>query len=71
MAKLRRLAEEPLNGTAGYHVLLFENNTNMPAQFAATGWTKSIACPTLTTQALAAMREFRKAFTDKGPELIP
>jgi hypothetical protein len=71
VAKLRQLAEEPFNGTAGYHVLLFENNTNMPAQFAATAWTKSITCPTLTTQALGAMREFRAAFTDKGPEIIP
>ena len=71
VAKLRRLAEEPLNGNAGYHVLMFENDTNMPAQFAATAWTKSITCPTLSTQALGAMREFRAAFTDKGPELIP
>ena len=71
VAKLRRLAEEPLNGTAGYHVLMFENNTKMPEQFAATAWTKSIACPTVSTQALGAMRAFRAAYTDKGPELIP
>jgi hypothetical protein len=71
VAKLRRLAEEPLNGTAGYHVMLFENDTDMPSQFAATAWTKSITCPTLTTQALGAMREFRTAFTDKAPEIIP
>ena len=71
VAKLRKLAEEPLNGNAGYHVLMFENNTDMPAQFAAAAWTKSITCPTVSTQALAAMREFRAAFTDKGPELIP
>jgi hypothetical protein len=71
VAKLRRLAEEPLNGSAGYHVLLFENNTKMPAQFAAAAWTKSITCPQLTTPAVGAMREFRKAFTDKAPELIP
>ena len=71
VAKLRQLAEEPFNGTAGYHVLLFENNTNMPDQFAATAWTKSISCPTLTAGAIGAMREFRKAFTDKGPEFIP
>jgi type II secretory pathway pseudopilin PulG len=71
IAKLRSLAEEPLNDSAGYHVLLFENNTNMPAQFAATAWTKSITCPTLSTQAIGAMREFRTAFTDKGPEFIP
>jgi hypothetical protein len=71
VAKLRKLAEEPLNGTAGYHVLLFENNTKMPSQFAAAAWTKSIACPTLSRQALGAMREFRTAFTDKAPEIIP
>jgi hypothetical protein len=71
VAKLRTLAQEPLNGSAGYHVLFFENNTNMPAQYAATAWTKSITCPQLTTQSISAMREFRKAFTDKGPEFIP
>jgi hypothetical protein len=71
VAKLRKLAGEPLNGTAGYHVLMFENDTKMPAQFAATAWTKSITCPTLSTPAVGAMREFRTAFTDKGPEIIP
>jgi hypothetical protein len=71
VAKLRNLAEEPLNHTAGYHTLLFENNTNMPTAFAATAWTKSITCSSLTSQAINAMREFRKAFTDKAPEFIP
>jgi hypothetical protein len=71
VAKLRALAEEPFNGTAGYHTLLFENNTNMPEEYAATAWTKSISCAKLTPQALNAMREFRRAYTDKGPEFIP
>ncbi|HEX6696552.1 MAG TPA: DUF3105 domain-containing protein [Solirubrobacteraceae bacterium] len=71
VAKLRALAEEPFNGTAGYHTLLFENNTNMPDEYAATAWTKSISCAKLTPQALNAMREFRTAYTDKGPEFIP
>ncbi|MEA2257043.1 MAG: hypothetical protein QOG35_3088 [Solirubrobacteraceae bacterium] len=71
IAKLQRLAEEPFNGTSGYHVLLFENNTNMRSQFAATAWTRAITCPTLTPKALDALRTFRKAFTDKGPEFIP
>jgi hypothetical protein len=71
VARLRALADEPINGTPGYHVLLFENNTDMPTEFAATAWTKSITCGKLTPQAIAAMREFRKAFTDKGPEFIP
>jgi hypothetical protein len=71
IAKLRKLAEEPLNGTAGYHVLLFENNTGMPYQFAATAWTRSITCPELTPKAIDALRTFREAFTDKAPEFIP
>jgi hypothetical protein len=71
IAKLRRLAEEPVKGTGGYHVLMFENNTNMPEKFAAAAWTKSISCPALTPQAIAAMRAFRQAYTDKGPEFIP
>ena len=71
VAKLRALAEEPLNDTPGYHMLMFENNTNMPTEFAAAAWTKSITCGQLTPQAIDAMREFRKAYTDKGPEFIP
>jgi Protein of unknown function (DUF3105) len=71
VAKLRALAEEPINDTPGYHMLMFENNTNMPTEFAAAAWTKSITCGQLTPQAIAAMREFRKAYTDKGPEFIP
>jgi hypothetical protein len=71
IAKLQKLAEEPLNDSAGYHVLMFQNNTKMPTQFALTAWTKSLTCDKLTPQSIAVMRDFRKAFTDKGPEFIP
>jgi type II secretory pathway pseudopilin PulG len=71
VAKLRNLAEEKLNGTPGYHVLMFQNNTKMPSQFALAAWTKSLTCNTLDAKSIAVMRQFRKAYTDKGPELIP
>jgi len=71
VAQLQKLAEEPLNGSAGYHVLMFQNNTNMPSQFALAAWTKLLTCDKLTPQSIAVMRSFRKAFTDKGPEFIP
>ncbi|MGZ4270940.1 MAG: DUF3105 domain-containing protein [Solirubrobacteraceae bacterium] len=71
IAKMRTLAESPLNGTAGYHVLMFENDTNMPAKFAATAWTRSITCNNLSPQSIKALQAFRKAFTDKAPEFIP
>jgi type II secretory pathway pseudopilin PulG len=71
VAKFRKLAEEELNGTPGYHVLMFQNNTKMPTQFALVGWTKSLTCDTLDAKSMDVMRQFRKAYTDKGPELIP
>ena len=71
VAKFRKLAEEELNGTPGYHVLMFENNTKMPTQFALVAWTKLLTCDTLDAKSMDVMRQFRKAYTDKGPELIP
>jgi hypothetical protein len=71
IAKLQKLAEEPFNGTDGYHTLLFENNTGMASPFAATAWTRSITCSSLTPRSIGALRTFRNAFTDKAPEFIP
>jgi hypothetical protein len=69
--KLRSLAESKFNGTPAYHTLMFRNNTNMPAQFAAVAWTKLLTCDRLSSQAMDVMRQFRQAYTDKGPEFIP
>ena len=69
--KLIALAQEKLKGSAGYHTLVFQNNTNMPAKYAAVAWTKSLTCNRLTAASIAAMRKFREAFTDKAPELVP
>jgi hypothetical protein len=71
VAELQKIAQEKLNGTAGYHVLMFRNNTNMPSQFALVAWTKSLTCDKLDSKSEDVMRQFRSAFTDKGPELIP
>jgi uncharacterized protein DUF3105 len=71
VAQLQKIALEPLNGSAGYHVLMFENNTKMPSQFALAAWTKLLTCNALNTQSMNVMRQFRKSFTDKGPEFIP
>jgi hypothetical protein len=71
VAKLRSLAEEEFNDSAGYHTLLFQNNTKMTAQFALVAWTKSLTCNQLTSQSEDVMRQFRELYTDKGPEFIP
>jgi hypothetical protein len=66
-----KIAAEPLNGTSGYHVLVFENNTNMATQYAVTAWTRSVQCASMSAPSIDAMRTFRNAFTDKAREQIP
>ena len=55
----------------GYHLLLFENQTNMEAQVAATGWGRSLTCPEMNDQVFDAIRTFRNEYVDKGPEQVP
>jgi hypothetical protein len=71
VAKLQRLAQEPLNDSPGYHTLVLQNNTDMPTQYALVAWTKSLTCDKLTTASMDVMRSFRERYTDKAPELIP
>jgi hypothetical protein len=55
----------------GYHMLLFQNPTNMPAQIAATAWGHSLTCPQFNNQVFDAIRTFRAEYIDKGPEKVP
>jgi Protein of unknown function (DUF3105) len=61
------LAEE--NG--GYHMLLFQNTTKMPYQVAATAWGQMVACKKMNQKVFDAIRTFRDAYIDKGPERVP
>jgi hypothetical protein len=69
--QLTDLAQEELEGTEGYHTLVFQNNTGMRAKFAAVAWTRSVTCDRLDDASLDVMRKFREAYTDKAPEFIP
>jgi hypothetical protein len=55
----------------GYHLLLFENQTNMTAAVAATAWGHSLTCPEMNDQVFDAIRTFRNEYIDKGPEQVP
>jgi Protein of unknown function (DUF3105) len=59
------------NEGGAYHSLLFENNTNMPYEVAATAWTHLIGCPTANDKVWDALRAFRVRYTDQAPEQIP
>jgi hypothetical protein len=69
--QLEALFNEPVKGVAGYHELLFQNNTKMPYAVAVTAWTQLMGCDTFNDKTFDAIRAFRERFVDKGPELIP
>jgi hypothetical protein len=69
--QLNTLFNEKNKGVEGYHMLLFQDNTDMPYEVAATAWTNLIGCKTVNDKTWDALRAFRDRFTDKGPELIP
>jgi Protein of unknown function (DUF3105) len=54
----------------GYHMLLFQNGTNMDAQIAATAWGHSITCPQFNNKVFDALRTFRAQYIDQGPERV-
>jgi hypothetical protein len=69
--QLEALWNETVMGTPGYKQLLFQNNTKMPFAVAATAWGQLLGCPTFTPKIFDALRDFRTAYLDKGPEQIP
>jgi hypothetical protein len=68
VARLEAVTNE-LEG--GYHMLLFENGTDMPFAVAATAWDHLLGCPAMNDRVFDAVRAFWRAYVDKGPELIP
>jgi hypothetical protein len=69
--QLNTLFNEKVKGVPGYHTMLFQNNTDMPYEVAATAWTQMLGCKTVNDKTWDALRAFRDRFTDKGPEIIP
>jgi hypothetical protein len=68
VAQLETLYNE-LDG--GYHMLLFENGTDMPFAVAASAWDNYVGCPTMNPKVFDAIRAFRDDHIDKGPEVVP
>ena len=55
----------------GRHALVFQNQTGMPYQVAATAWQHLLGCPRFTPAVFGAIRDFRTSYTDTAPEKIP
>lgn len=68
---VKQLEELLSESDGGRHMLLFQNPTEMDAEVAATAWDHSLTCPTMNDQVFDAIRAFRKAHIDRGPETVP
>ena len=68
VTKLEALLSEEQDG---YHMLLFQNTTNMSPQIAATAWGHSLTCPQFNDKIFDAIRTFRARYIDQGPEQVP
>jgi hypothetical protein len=55
----------------GYHMLMFQNTTKMPYAVAAAAWGHYVGCPTMNAKVFDALRTFRDAHIDQGPETVP
>lgn len=54
----------------GYHMLLYENETDMEPALAATAWDFELSCPEVTDKTWDALRTFRDAHLDRAPEKV-
>lgn len=69
--KLEAVASEEVRGDAGYHTLVYQNLTDMEPAVAAVAWRYSLTCPQANDKIYDAIRAFRIARLDKGPEFVP
>jgi hypothetical protein len=53
------------------HMILVPNETGMPYAVAATAWTHSLTCPAFDDDVFDAIRTFKTAYRDRGPEFVP
>lgn len=55
----------------GYHMLLYENTTDMKPEVAVTTWGHMASCRTMNDNVFDVIRSFRNRYVDKGPEFVP
>jgi Protein of unknown function (DUF3105) len=70
-ATVDQLATLLHDSSSGYHMLLFQNTTQMPYAVAATAWGHYVGCPTMSPKVFDVLRDFRSTYIDKGPEIVP
>jgi hypothetical protein len=65
LGQLKALQDED-----NYHVIVAPNPRKMPAQIAASSWTRTITCPQVNDKTWDALRLFRDRYRDQAPERV-
>jgi len=72
VSQLETLYTEPIvSGAAKGYKQLLVSRASMPFAVAATAWGQQLGCATFDDKVFDAIRAFRLAFVDHGPEQIP
>ena len=71
VSQLETLFSEPMSGKpSGYKQILVDRPT-LPGDVAASAWGQQLVCPKFSDKVFDALRDFRSAYVDKGPESVP
>ena len=71
ISQLETLFSEPMEGKPeGYKQILVER-PSLPGAVAASAWGQQLVCPKFNDEVFDAIRTFRVAYVDKGPESVP
>jgi hypothetical protein len=71
ISQLETLFSEPMEGKPeGYKQILVER-PSLPGAVAASAWGQQLVCPVFNDKVFDAIRTFRVAYVDKGPESVP
>jgi outer membrane biosynthesis protein TonB len=60
-----------LGNESSAQMILTPNTTDMPYRVAASAWGHVLGCPDLNDEVIEAVRQFRNAYRNKGPEFVP
>jgi Protein of unknown function (DUF3105) len=71
ISQLETLFSEPMSGKPSGYKQLLVDRASLPGDVAASAWGQQLICAKFSPKVFDALRAFRVAFVDKGPEDVP
>jgi hypothetical protein len=71
ISQLETLFSEPISGKPEGYKQILVDHPSLPGAVAASAWGHQLICPQFNDKVFDALRAFRAAYVDKGPESVP